>query len=306
MASLEKQLDDIYRHEKMLESGINSSVIKWIEKGAKIQTTKLTKEGVEKDNTIALTILGWILGFTIYMMMIMYGNFVMRGVIEEKANRIVEVINSSARPFEIMMGKVIGIGLVGLTQVLIWIVLAAVILMVGGPLIQNMASHPDAMQQGMAMSSNSPNFANFTIPSISIWIVFAFIFYFLSGYFIYSTLFAAVGSAVDQESDAQSLVMPITMLIIIPMLFIGSIISNPDGTLAAILSIFPFSSPIIMIVRIAATDVPLWQVVLSVLLEIGTFLSCIWVAARIYRVGILMYGKKPAFKDLIKWVKLAK
>jgi ABC-2 type transport system permease protein len=306
ISSLESQLNNLYRHEKMMESGLNSELINSIEKDVKLKTVKITKEGTEKDNTVALTILGWVLGFMIYMMMLMYGTFVMRGVIEEKANRIVEVINSSAKPFEIMMGKVIGIGLVGLTQVLIWIIFATIILLVGGPLVQHFVNKPETMAQGMAMSGASGGISGFVMPSISIWIVIAFIFYFLSGYFIYSTLFAAVGSAVDQESDSQALVMPITMLIIIPMLFISSIISNPDSTLAIVLSIFPFWSPIIMIVRIAATDVPLWQVALSVLLEIGTFLGCVWAASRVYRVGILMYGKKVSFGDLIKWVRLAK
>jgi ABC-2 type transport system permease protein len=150
------------------------------------------------------------------------------------------------------------------------------------------------------------NIAGVERPSISPWIVVAFIYYFLIGYFIYATLFAAIGSAVDQEADAAQLQTPITLPIIIPILFIFNVISNPDGTLAVVLSLIPFFTPILMIVRVAATDVPIWQIIASIVLTLGTFFACLTLAAKIYRTGILMYGKKPTFRDIFKWIRLAK
>jgi ABC-2 type transport system permease protein len=214
---------------------------------------------------------------------------------------------SSARPFEIMMGKVIGIGAVGLTQVLFWVIISAVLLNFGGSIVGQFVGPDTIMKQGMMSSVQHTSLpAGFELPYISPWLFVAFIFYFLSGYFLYATLFAAVGSAVDQESDAQQLQAPVSMMIVIPILFIGSVISNPDGVLSVVLSLFPFFSPMLMIVRLAATQVPVWQIILSVILMLSTFLGSVWVAARIYRVGILMYGKKPKFKDIFKWIRLAR
>lgn len=282
-AKIEQKLRRIVSHHRLKESGVSDDLINKIDSGIELVTNKITEKGTEKDQAEINAGIGYILGFLIYFMMIFYGSFVMRGVTEEKANRIIEVIASSVRPYEIMMGKVLGIGLVGLTQVTIWFSLAAIILGVGASFIQ--------LPQG------------FEMPSISIGIFAAFIFYFLTGYFLYSTLYAAVGSAVDQESDAAQLSMPITMVVVLPMLFISVIISNPGGTIATVLSLIPFFSPILMIIRIAASTVPVWQIALSMLLMISTFIGAIWISAKIYRVGILMTGKRPGFKDMIKWLK---
>jgi ABC-2 type transport system permease protein len=145
--------------------------------------------------------------------------------------------------------------------------------------------------------------SKFQMPDISPWIFVGFLFYFLTGYFVYATLYAGVGSAVDQESDAGQLAMPITMLIIIPIMFLSLVIANPDGMVATVLSLIPFFTPMLMIVRIAATEVPVWQIALSVVLMISTFIACVKIAAKIYRVGILMYGKKPSLKEIFKWIK---
>lgn len=307
IAKVEKNLSKIVRHERLTEAGLDPNFIDMAEKGIEVQTEKLTEEGSEKDYAEILAGVGYFLGFMIYMMMFMYGSLVMRAVIEEKANRIIEVIASSAKPFEIMFGKVVGIGAVGLTQVIIWTILSLGILSLVGPIASMFAPSPEILTAGAPMQGKDAMFMqNFEIPNISIWLILGFIFYFLAGYFIYSTLFAAVGSAVDQESDAQQLMTPITLPIIIPILFIGSVISNPDSVLSVVLSLIPFFSPILMIVRVAATDVPLWQILLSLVLMVSTFLGCLWLAAKIYRTGILMYGKKPTFKDIFKWLKLAK
>ncbi len=308
ISALKSNVRDVTRKERLLDAGVDLNVINVINRGIEIQTEKITKEGTEKDYTEVYAIVGYVFGLIIYTLMILYGQFVSRGVIEEKANRIIEVIASSARPFEIMMGKVIGIGAVGLTQVLCWVVMSVVLLYLIGPMIGNMVSGSHIAQMSNQMGNASRQMAlpsGFEIPAISPWVFIAFIFYFLSGYFLYATLFAAIGSAVDQESDAQQLQLPVMLPIILPILFIGSVISNPDGMLSVILSLIPFFTPILMMVRVAATPVPLWQVALSVVLMVGTFFACIWLASRIYRVGILMYGKKPSLKDLVKWVRLS-
>jgi len=280
-----------------------------MDKPFKIKTYRLTEKGEQKDFTEIYAALGYFLGFVIYFLMFMYGSFVSRGVIEEKANRIVEVIASSAKPFEIMMGKVIGIGLVGLTQIAVWIAIAFVGVVLAGTFFSGSIS-PEQIaqmqQQPFANTGGMMHIAGMEIPTISPWLIIGFIYYFLAGYFIFATLFAAVGSAVDQEQDAAQLQTPITLPIIIPILLIFNVISDPDGTLAIVLSLIPFFTPILMTVRIAATQVPLWQIITSVVLTIATFYGCLIVASRIYRVGILMYGKKPTFKDLLKWFKNAK
>jgi ABC-2 type transport system permease protein len=305
-ARIAKNLDYLLRKERLLSHGIDSSVIKLIEKGSHLVTKKLMEGGeIEKDDTTALAGIGYVLGFFIYIMMLVYGQFVSRGVIEEKANRIVEVIASSVKPIQIMLGKVFGIGLLGLTQVIFWISMGLILLAAAGPVMSLFIGDAETVKQGMEMAAAQSNMP-FDIPTIPIGLIIAFLFYFLVGYFMYSTIFAAVGSAVDQESDAANLQQPIIFAIIIPMLFLAPITANPDSTLAVILSLIPFFTPILMTVRIAATDVPLWQIATSVVLTVGTVFLLIWIAAKIYRVGILMYGKKPKLKDLIKWVRLAK
>lgn len=310
ITSLERNVGDIIKIKQLKDAGANEQVLKLVDTRFTVNTIKLTEQGEQKDFTEIYAGIGYILGFAIYILMLMYGSLVSRGVIEEKANRIIEVIASSAKPFEIMMGKVIGIGLVGLTQVLVWVLIAFAGIVVSTQIFGASVSAEQmmAMQQNPAMGQMQPmaNIGGFEIPTISPWLIVAFIYYFLIGYFIYATLFAAIGSAVDQESDAAQLQTPVTLPIIIPLLMIFNIMSNPDGTLAIVLSLIPFFSPILMIVRIAATDVPLWQIAASVVLTLGTFFACLNIAAKIYRVGILMYGKKPTFKDLFKWIKLAK
>jgi ABC-2 type transport system permease protein len=306
-----ERIENLVRHftrlERLKREGLDPEVINIAQRSVDIETIKITEKGAEKDYTEGFAVLGYVLGFAIYMFMFIYGSFVSRGVIEEKANRIIEVIASSAKPFEIMMGKVVGIGLVGLTQVLFWIILFVGLIYAGQPILIHFLSDPEMMTHGMMNQQQMQVQHNFGMMKdfISPGIIISFVFFFLSGYFVYSTIFAAIGSAVDQEQDAQQLMMPVSMLIIIPMLFIGVIMANPDSLISVILSLIPFFAPILMIVRIAATEVPVWQIVLSVVLMISTFFGAVWVASKIYRVGILMYGKKPSIKDLIKWVRLS-
>lgn len=306
--ALEKNLGKIVRKERLVKFGADPKVIALVESGISIESNKVTEKGKEKDETQVMAMVGYGFGFVIYFLMIIYGGWISRSVIEEKANRIIEVIVSSAKPFDILLGKVLAVAMVGLTQVAIWVVLGFLILSASGVIIGNFVDiDPAALQQGMTVDQAQQEKVQEVmskLPSISWTLIAGFVFYFISGYLIYATLFAALGSAVDHEQDAAQLQTPLTLFIILPILLIQSIISNPDGTFAMALSLFPLFSPILMIARIGSTTVPFWQIGLSVVLMIGSFFGALWVASRIYRIGILMTGKKPSFKDLIKWLSM--
>jgi ABC-2 type transport system permease protein len=213
-----------------------------------------------------------------------------------------------------MMGKVVGIGLVGLTQLTIWAVLGIGMFFVLGVVVGNMVT-PDAVATAQQMTAAGGAMRSqgltevlaqqgIALPSISIVTIAMFIFDFFAGYFLYASLFAAVGSAVDQEADAQSLTFPITMPIVLTMMFIGNVVAAPNGTFATVMSMIPLFSPILMTVRVAATDVPAWQLAVTVLASIGAFFGAVWLASRIYRIGILSYGKKPKLKEIVRWITL--
>jgi ABC-2 type transport system permease protein len=261
--------------------------------------------------------IGYGCGILIYITMLIYGMMVMRGVMEEKTNRIAEVIVSSVKPFQLMMGKIIGIGAVGITQFILWIVLILVL----STAAQSFVSH-DTMEQvqqlqqnngmmpgGGAMQANEAAQKMYNIKhtmSTANWpvIIGCFIFYFIGGYLFYAALFAAVGSVVEDAQGSPSLTMPITMPIIISFFIMTSAIQTPDGPLAVWASIIPFSSPIVMMARIAygiPGTVPYWQLAASMLSLIIGFLFTTWLAGKIYRTGILLYGKKTNWKDMIKW-----
>jgi len=333
VTSLENNLEEIIRKQRLLNSGITQDIITFIDRPTIVNTQKVTEKGIEKDYTEAFAFIGYLLGFAIYILIFIYGSFVSRAVIEEKANRIVEIIISSVKPFDLMFGKVLGIAFVALTQITTWIVLfvafstiAGIVAtnIIGDNFTENLKDKKSTQQlqsniQKMNMTkeltpkkdleeseAQQVKIAKMlqNIPTISPMLLVGFVFYFLAGYFIYSTLFAAVGSAVDQESDAGQLQLPVSMPVIIPILVIPQVMSNPDSTFSTIMSLIPFFTPILMTVRIAATTVPIWQILLSVVLCVLTFLGALWVSAKIYRIGILMTGKKPSFKDLYKWIKI--
>ncbi len=256
---------------------------------------------------------GFISGFLIYIVLFIYGTMVMRGVMEEKVSRIAEVIVSSAKPFQLMMGKITGIGAVGLLQFIIWVLLI-IGLQVLLPLIfpgmaEQMQSQPmQPGMQGVQMANNNQAVAEImkNISQVN-WplILGSFIFYFLGGYLLYSSLFAAVGSAVNEDpQDAQSLILPITMPIVFGIVIMMKAVNDPNSSLAVFGSLFPLTSPIVMMARIAhgvPEGVPLWQLLSSAILLIAGFIGTTWVAAKIYRTGILLYGKKVTWKEMWKW-----
>lgn len=309
--SLKGNLEDLVRNKRLLDNGTDLSVIDLVEKGINIQTKKITEDGkAEKDDTEAMAFVGYILGFVIYILVFIYGSFVSRGVIEEKTNRIVEILASSVKPFELMLGKVVGIGLVGLTQITFWLLLGFVLLTALGSFL---SGDPESMkemanmaqQQGGNQMSGIMENGELSIPGLNLGVIVAFIFYFFAGYFTYATLFAGVGAAVDNEQDAQQMQIPVTIPIIASIILVPQVMSNPDSVLSVVMSLFPLTSPIVMMVRIAATNVPVWQIAASVVLLIGNFFLALWVSGKIYRIGIMMTGKRPKFSDLIKWIKIS-
>lgn len=264
-------------------------------------TRTLTEEGEEGEDTSAMFIVGLFMAFIIYGAMFAYGAVIMRGVIEEKSNRVVELIASCVKPFELLLGKVIGVGALGLTQFTLWGLMIFGFMSLAGPAAMMFMDQPD-LQAAAANGNGQPDLP-FNIPSISGWLIVGFIVFFLFGYLIYSSIYAAIGSAIENESDSQQLQIPILVLIIIPILLVNFVAEDPNSTVAVITSIVPFFAPILMPVRMAIISVPVWQIGLTLLLMALTFLLMIWLSAKIYRVGILMYGKKAGFAEIYKWMK---
>ena len=267
-----------------------------------VETIIIGEEGETTGNAEVSFGIGFMCGILIYMFIFMYGTMVMRGVIEEKTSRIVEVIISSVKPFQLMMGKILGVALVGLTQFMLWIILTIIISAFAEVLFFDAGTiSTESMgmsgEQSVILSTLSNSLAGINILQL----LFAFAFYFLGGYLLYSALFAAVGSAVDAEADTQQFILPITIPLIISFILMQPVMDNPDGVLAYWLSLIPFTSPIIMMVRLPF-GVNNSELILSMALLVAGFLATTLFAAKIYRTGILMYGKKASYKELWKWL----
>ena len=315
---LKNRIATSIEERKMVELGVSQSAIDSLNTRVSINPLKLDESGQAKTTSVEVyTAVGMVFSFIIYFFIFLYGVQVMRGVIEEKTNRIVEVIISSVKPFQLMMGKVIGLALVGLTQIVIWVVLTGALVTVISTFIMSgdLGSAMDLAQQGQNISpeqweamgvNDGIGQALAAINSLNIpFILGSFIIYFLGGYLMYSALFAAVGAAVDAETDTQQFMLPLTMPLVLSIALSTSvIIRDPNSTLSFWLSIIPLTSPVAMMVRVPFLNVASqwWEVALSVGLLIGTFTLTIWLAGKIYRTGILMYGKKATYKELFKWL----
>jgi ABC-2 type transport system permease protein len=303
---------------KLQESGLSKSFIDSLKSKVSIETFKLTETGMENSSTNASTGLGFAGAFVMYLFIFIYGTMVLRGVVEEKSNRIMEVMVSSVRPFEMMLGKILGIAAVGLLQFTLWILLSFGIITVAqsalSPDTQQEIVAANAENRGMGMldpevqaevaASQEDMGLSFMdeLKTVNLpYFVGMFLFYFLTGYLLYAALFAAVGSAVDNETDTQQLLFPITVPIIIAIIVAQMVIQNPTSGVAFWFSMIPLTAPIVMIVRIPF-GVPGWELALSMVLMIGGFLFTTWIAARIYRIGVLMYGKKVSLKEIGKWL----
>ena len=302
--SIETKFEEILTNLNFVSVGLNMSTIEESKIYLSILQESFEGEETTKLDSGAKVIFGLILGMLLYMFVFIYGSMILRSVLEEKTSRIVEIIISSVKPNQLMMGKIIGTSLVAFTQILIWTILFFVISTLASSLLGVSTSELNSVDL------NDPQFnslfqssltAIFNLPLLNILI--AFVFFFISGLFLYGSLFAAVGAAVDSETDANQFMLPLSMPLIIG-LYAGmlTVSEDPSGTIPTIFSHIPFTSPIVMMMRIPY-GVPIYEQLISLSILIATFFAIVWFAAKIYRVGILMYGQKPSYKDLFKWLK---
>ncbi len=304
---IEKRLSDI----KLQNEGVDIEQIKASKTTVNIAQENFGGEKTSKIDSYLKLAFGGAAGYLLFMFIVIYGNMIMRSVIEEKTSRIIEVIISSVKPIQLMMGKIIGTSLAGVTQFVIWIILGAVLLFIvsaifGIDMTQMQTPQQEMINQAMA-SSDAQNIAQdlitgfVNLPILNLCI--AFLFFFIGGYLLYSSFYAAIGAAVDNETDTQQFMMPILMPLVLAV-YVGvfTVIEDPHGTVSTIFSFIPLTSPVVMLMRIPF-GVPIWQQLLSFGLLVVSFIFTVWFAAKIYRVGILMYGKKPTYKELFKWLK---
>jgi ABC-2 type transport system permease protein len=307
---LEGSLEKYIQKEKLKAEGVDPEILARTRTNVQLRVIN-TKDNTETENAALIKMgVGYVAAFAIYLFIFIYGSQVMRGVIEEKTNRIMELMVSSIKPFELMMGKIIGIGSLALIQFLVWIGLGALIFTIfSAVFIDPALSDPGMMNSSgvsdqLAALEEVPTFKIYTSLMTIPWtkVIISFLFYFIGGYLLYGALFAAIGSAVDKESDSQQFMLPITIPLILSLLVIIRALDNPDGPIATWMSMIPLTSPLVMMARVPF-DVEIWQLLLSMLILAASFIFCVWLAAKIYRVGILMYGKKPTFKELYRWTR---
>ncbi|GAB2473846.1 ABC transporter permease [Hymenobacter qilianensis] len=316
--SIQRTVNRQVEAARLQKSGIDQQVLDNLKADVDMDTVNLSDEGEKSSNSMVTSGVAYFMAFLIYLFIFLYGVQIMRGVIEEKTSRIVEVIMSSVKPFQLMMGKVIGIAAVGLTQLLLWVALSSIVITgvsaVAGidtvaasrtqqleTVAQSAGATPKETEDKTAVMYKSAmeGFSNLNLPLI----IGSFLFYFLGGYLLYGALFGAIGAAVDNETDTQQFMLPITMPLILTFIVAQSVmIRDPNGPIAYWMSMIPFTSPIAMVIRIPFGGVTAGQLLLSMALLVAGFVATIWIAARIYRVGILLYGKKVTYKELSRWM----
>jgi ABC-2 type transport system permease protein len=319
---ISKAIEEYIRDQKLKAYEIEDldNILKSVKTRINIRTIKITDSGQEKEShTGIVMVVGYAGGFLIYMFIFIFGAQLMRGVIEEKVNRIVEIVISSVRPFQLMMGKIIGIAMVGLTQFMIWVVSTFILVSIASSLLfpelnmtptetvitQDIMSAGTVENQPQAPSEEMTELmgAFAALRNIDFGVMLgSFLFYFLFGYLLYAAMFASIGAAVDSETDTQQFMLPVTIPLILSLFVLINAINNPDSSIAFWFSLIPFTSPVVMMARIPF-GVPYWQVFLSMGLLVATFLAMTWVAAKIYRTGILMYGKKASYREMLKWIR---
>ena len=311
ISGLEQRIEKRLNEMKLEKDGVTLAQIEAAKTNVDIAQESYTGEKSSKADNVVKLMFGGAAGYLLFMFIIIYGNMIMRSVIEEKTSRIIEVIISSVKPIQLMMGKIIGTSLAGVTQFIIWAILGGVLMVLVGFIFNIDILAMQTQQQELAMQSFQNSgmdqkvgeffiaFQNLPMTNL----IIAFLFFFIGGYLLYSSLYAAIGAAVDNETDTQQFMLPILMPLILAV-YVGvfTVIEDPHGVVSTVFSFIPFTSPVVMLMRIPF-GVPLWQQGLSLLLLIITFIATVWFAAKIYRVGILMYGKKPTYKELFKWLK---
>jgi ABC-2 type transport system permease protein len=310
---VERQKLKTYEIEEM------DKILASVKTNVAVQNIKWARDGVDKSGNAGLAmIVAYLSGFLIYFFIFMFCTQVMRAVIEEKSNRIIEVIVSSVKPFQFMLGKICGIALVGLTQFILWIVLCFILFNAVSYFTSTSIGKIPVGEPVNDLFSNSTLASQQLIPNDKLFLfndilqniagvdftvmIIAFVFFFLAGYLLYASLFAAVGAMVDNETDTQQFLLPVTLPLILAIMVMLNTINNPDGNVSFWFSLFPFTSPIVMMARIPF-GVPIWEVYLSAVLLVGCFILFTYLSARIYKTGLLMYGKKPSLKEVFKWLK---
>jgi len=285
--TLERALSSVVRRTRLEDEGYDAEVIGALTRSVQLETVRVSEEGSTADAGIGGFVLAIALFMVLYMTTLIYGNQVMLGVLEEKSSRVVEVLVATIRPLELMLGKLIGIGLIGLTQLAIWV--SAALLLTAPALVGLTAAMPENVQ----------------IPTLTVGLVAHFLGLFILGYFFYATFYAMVGSAFNNPQEAQQLASLAVVWLVLPWIFFMPILNDPDSTLAVVTSLIPLFTPTLMMLRIAVKTPPAWQIFLGYALTIALCFGMTWLCARIYRVGILMYGKKPTLKELWRWIRYA-
>jgi ABC-2 type transport system permease protein len=282
---LEQSVDNVLVTDRLTVAGLDAESVSELTRRVGLRTFRLGAKGEETRDQGQAFLLSYFFVLIIYMTVLMYGMFVMRGVLEEKSSHIVEVIIATVKPFELMLGKILGIGAVGLTQMLLW----------------------SAM--GLALSApavlGAVGFSGMEIPAIPTLMLVFFVIYFVLGFLLYGTLYAGVGAAFDTEQDAQNFQAVITMFLVVPLVMIVQIMNQPDGGVAVALSLFPFFTPILMFLRMTLTQVPAIQLAASVVIMLATIVAMAWLVGKVYRIGILMHGSKPKLRELLRWIREA-
>ena len=309
ISSLESKIESKLSELKLQSEGVNLALIEASKMVVNINQESFEGVKTSKVGSIMKLIFGGAAGYLLFMFIIIYGNMIMRSVIEEKTSRIIEVIISSVKPIQLMLGKIIGTSLAGITQVVTWIVLGAILLFAASAIFGvdlSQSSQQDMVNEALSSPESTDKIQMIinefnTLPIGNL--IVAFILFFIGGYLLYSSLYAAIGAAVDNETDTQQFMIPILIPLILAI-YVGvfTLIEDPHGTVSTVFSYIPFTSPVVMLMRIPF-GVPLWQQITSLIILILTFMFILWFAAKIYRVGILMYGKKPTYKELFKWLK---
>ncbi len=309
MQSIENSIEKKVNILKLQEAGMDAKLIE--ELRIKVNTNLETFEG-EKTSKLASGLklaFGGFAGYLLFMFIIIYGNMIMRSVIEEKTSRIIEVLISSVKPIKLLLGKIFGTSLAGITQFTVWVIIIIVLSSIVSSIlgIDTTATQTQQQEALLQDSGGSQQIISDVFMEINNLpmtnLVIMFLFFFIGGYLLYSSLYAAIGAAVDSETDTQQFMLPILMPLILGM-YVGffTVIENPHGTVSQVFSYIPLTSPVVMLMRIPF-GVPLWQQILSLVILFATFMATVWFAAKIYRVGILMYGKKASYKEIIKWLK---
>jgi ABC-2 type transport system permease protein len=306
---LEQTVSKKITSENYKQQGLDAIKIANANAKVNFQLKKSSGENTVKGLNLIKIIIGGAFGYLIMMFIIIYGNMVMRSVIEEKTNRIIEIIISSVKPFQLMMGKIIGTSMAGILQFLIWATIGGLLFFILSVIFHIQLGATSALDPQMLAAKNANISTDMQLYFIEIWnlpkftILSSFLVYFIGGYFLYSSFYAAIGAAVDSETDSQQFLLPIIMPLMLAV-YIGffSVLNNPHGTIAIVFSMIPLTSPIVMMMRIPF-GVPFWQIIISISILFSTFFLVVWFASKIYRIGILMYGKKPTWKELYKWLK---